>query len=159
MGVPGDDQRGVHVGEHLGPALGRRDPGDQLLVAARGGVAEEHAVDDDAQGQLAQRAGALGAELLRGERRHLGGVVALRGPRSVDRRRRLALAVAAHPVHVSAQRLQAVKGGAGKRAGHDIAADDDRVRARRPRIGQHRLQGVGVAVDVIQGEDPHEPKA
>jgi len=143
-----DDERGLHVGQDLGPALGWRDPGDYLLVAARGGVTEEHAVDHDAHWQLAQLAGALGAELPRGECRHLGGIT-LRGPRRVDRRRRLALAVAAHPVHVPAQRLQTVKNIASKRAGHDVAADHNRVGARRPRIGQHRLKCVRVAVDVI----------
>ena len=60
-------------------------------------------------------------------------------------------------MHVSAQRFQAIKRGAGKRAGRDIAADDDRIGARRPRIGQHRAESVGVAVDVIKGKDPDEP--
>ena len=65
----------------------------------------------------------------------------------------LALAVAAHPVHgaLSAASRSSVAPANGP--GHGVAADQRRRRARRARIGEHRLERVDVAVDVVERED------
>jgi hypothetical protein len=71
VGVPGDDQPGVDPTQRLGPPLRGRDPGEKLLVAARGGVAEEDAVHGHGQRQVAQRPGPIRTQLRGGEGGHL----------------------------------------------------------------------------------------
>ena len=43
----------------------------------------------------------------------------------------------------------------GERAGHGVAADQHGVGVRRARIGEHGLERVDVAVDVVQRQDVH----
>jgi hypothetical protein len=91
----------------------------------------------------------LGGSDRRGARRQI--VVRRRGP--ADCVGDLTLTVAAYPPHRTAQRLQASKRRAGKRARNGIAPDDHDIGIRRARIGEHSLERVDVAVDVIQRED------
>jgi hypothetical protein len=51
------------------------------------------------------------------------------------------------------ERPQAVDGLAGQRAGGDVAAEDDRVGPDVLELGEDRLQGRKVAVDVVEGSD------
>ena len=63
MRVAGDDEALADAAERLRPALGGREPGEDLGVAARGRVAEEDAVDVDGQRLRAERARPRLAEL------------------------------------------------------------------------------------------------
>ena len=52
-------------------------------------------------------------------------------------------------------RLQQVEAFGRQRAHHEVAARDDHVGIRKPRIGQHRLERRQVAVHVVQRRDLH----
>jgi hypothetical protein len=66
-----------------------------------------------------------------------------------------ALAVATYPPHGDAQLLQPSERRARKRARNGIAADHHDVRICRPRVAEHSLERIDVAVDVVQSEDVH----
>ena len=67
----------------------------------------------------------------------------------------LAIGVAHHPADAFAEPREAVERLARQRAGRDVAADDDELRRGRLDLGEHRLERVGVAVDVVQRGDAH----
>jgi hypothetical protein len=118
-------------------------------------VAVEDAVELDGQRKLAQGERPLVPELRRGDRAGDRRPVARLGLRCADGRRDLALAVAAHPVGGHAQLLQAVERGARERPRHRVPADHHRVELGRPWVGEHRVERVDVAVNVVEGENLH----
>src|SRR5829696_3895586 len=67
----------------------------------------------------------------------------------------LPLAVAAQTVHRSLERLQAVERRRREGTRDGVAAHHDGVGPRGARVGEHRVERVDVAVDVVQREDPH----
>ena len=109
VGVSGHDDCGAGVAERLGPAIGRRQAGEHLVVAARARVAVEDAVDLERQRHVAERPRRVVPELGGGDRRGDGRQVVLRRLGAADRRGDLALAVAADPADVDGQRVQAVE--------------------------------------------------
>ena len=128
---------------------------NDLVVAARAGVAEEHAVElhgsgspPSARARSSPSAAAVIAAVT-------GGQVVGRRRRRADRLGHLALAVAAHPAHRHAQRLQAFERLAREGARQRVAADQHDVGVRGARIGEHGVERVDVAVDVVERQDAH----
>ena len=152
--VAGDDERRVDTGERRLPALGRRDAGEHLLVAARGRVAVQDAVELDGEGEGRERRGAIGAELARGEPRGAQHHVVGRRLGRADGVGHLALAVAADEVDGCVERLDAVEHVARERARDSVAADDDGVR-RAVEVGEDGVERLAVAVQVVEREDDH----
>src|SRR4051794_36677711 len=70
----------------------------------------------------------------------------------------LALAVAAHPPDGRRERGQAIQARPRERAGNGVASDDDEVGPGRPRIAEHGIERVDVAVDVVERQDLHRRK-
>lgn len=66
--MTGHDDGGVDPAQRVRPALGRREPGEHLVIAAWAGVAEEHAVELERQRQLPERQRLVLAELSGGDR-------------------------------------------------------------------------------------------
>ena len=116
-------------------------------------MAEQDAVERVRQRQLAERARPVVPDLAGGDRRGASRQVVFRRRRAADGLGNLALAVAAYPPHRGAQRIQASERRARERAGHRVSPDDHDVGMRSARIGEHGLERVDVAVDVVERED------
>ena len=148
-----DDEIGVDIREERGDALDRRALGEDVDVAARRGVHEEHPphsrdLQRHRRWQRVQERDLLAAELranpLEDRVRR----------RPVLARRQLAVGVAAEPVDASAQPPQQLERLPRKRPGDDVAAGDDRRVVRQ--VGEHRLERGQVAVHVVQRRYPRQ---
>ena len=119
-------------------------------------MAVEDAVELDRERRPRKRPRAVRSELRGGERGGERDEVVRRRLSCPDGLADLAFTVAAHDVHRRLELLQALERRGGERSGHGIAADHHRIRPNGLRVGEHRLEGVDVAVDVVQREDLHE---
>ena len=146
--VAADDQRGPEVQAsilHLSHGAGRA-AASTCCSSSRRGLAWQKRTPSSStrppqvspECARADRVAELRPPCRRG--RHRGEVVRA-ARRRADRRRHLALAVAAHPVHAARRARRAASSVGGReRAGHGVAADDHRVGARGARVGEHGVR-------------------